>query len=101
MPNTMPTPRIEGLVWGVPGRECFGKSEAPYVHVTIFICKQKKQITTGINGGERETRDGGKRPQTDYESAALTIELRAQNLSISSLYSDVEATPVSAWKHAG
>src|SRR5579863_5813013 len=52
MPNTMPTPRIEGFVRSVSGHECFLKSEPSAIHLTICIYNQKEANTSWYQWSE-------------------------------------------------
>jgi len=79
MPNTMPTLCMAGLVSVdicdfVAGRKSHG-----FTLISILKTIRYKVISTGIKRKDPMSKIGRQSGNKDYESAALTIELRAQN----------------------
>ena len=80
MPNTMPTLCMDGFVWLDicnlrPAENCAGTCGINILKATTY-----NQISTGRKRNDVVFKTGRQRGNTDYESAALTIELRAQTV---------------------
>jgi len=80
MPNTMPTLCMDGFVWVDICDLHRAENDTVRSHVSILKTIRYKQVSTGIKREGSKSKTGRHRGNKDYESAALTIELRARVL---------------------
>jgi hypothetical protein len=80
MPNTMPTLCMDGFV-PVNIYDLHRTENRTFpAHTSVLKTIIYKQISTGIKQEGSKSKTGRRMGNKDYESAALTIELRAQTV---------------------
>jgi hypothetical protein len=78
MPNTMPTLCMDGFVSVNICDLRRAENRTALVHASVLKTTVYKHLSTGIKQEGSKSKTGRQRGNKDYESAALTIELRAR-----------------------
>ena len=81
----MPTLCMDGFVWVNICDLRQAENSMVSVHASVLKTIIYKQVSTGIKQEGSKSKTGRRRGNKDYESAALTIELRAQTAIISAI----------------